>query len=137
MELTSVDQFGKDHWALLVYIETRAVNQQLLETERLRCSTKNRHLGGNIPRPGWMPHYGSCLRDGSVIQDHDDWDCLEDLEQNGFLIIGSQISGIVTLTDLGITTAHRIRRHKIEGGSFGTFVYSPDVEKKGEADGSQ
>ncbi len=125
--MTPIDQFSHHHWSLLAYIEARCVNQELIEPFRLRCSPKNKYLGGPMIRPPWDPAYGTALRDGTILPDHDDWDCLDDLEENGFIVIESTISGIVKLTDLGIKTVHRIREHKIRGGEFSNFVFAPEI----------
>lgn len=128
MKPVSPDEFGKDHASLLAYVEGRCVDHG-------GC-LERRHLMGNPERHPWVgtgltwqPEYGTFLKNGKRLPKHDDWDCLEDLGAAGLLSIVSTANLVVGLTEKGIETAHRIRRHKIAGGAFGTFQW---IEPKEE-----
>jgi hypothetical protein len=52
--------------------------------------------------PGWDPKYGTRYDDGRVDPDHDDYDCLADLEAWGFLEdLGTGFQPVVRLTPKG------------------------------------
>jgi len=135
-----VKDFGKDHWSLLAYVETTVVDNQKapgvggIDPNKLRCNA-NTHseLMGHLQRrmPTWEPKYGTRLRgfwnkDKTTnptrqISDHDDWDCLENLETCGFIEILSLVNGFIRLTPEGMSVCQQIREHKANGGMFATF----------------
>jgi len=135
----SVEQFGKDHWSTLVYIESRAVDQRgILNHDQMRCNIqrhaylvgpqKMRHLSGREEEALWNPRYGTVLRDGSMRPEHDDWDCLYDLVEAGLAeIAGSHAtkhidSVIVRLTLKGVQLAQQVRLFKAQGGQYRDFL---------------
>lgn len=140
---TPVQKFGKDHWSLLAYVETRCVDGSAgigaLDRNRMRCN-QERHplLGGSLSAaPGWKPQYSTRLAGffefkdraipavaiaaGFMLDGHDDWDCLDDLEACGFVEILSTANGAVRLTPAGLKVAAALREHKATGGMFATF----------------
>lgn len=133
MKTVPVPRFGKDHWSLLAYVETRCVdsatNTGQLDPKRMRCNPKRHPMmavsTGFSPR-NWQPSYGTRLhatRTGRVpqLKTHDDWDCLDDLEAAGLVEVLSLVNGIVRMTPDGLTVAHALRTHKVDGGVFATF----------------
>lgn len=132
-------EFGKDHWSLLAYVETRCVDgvQGLaqLERNRMRCNPKSHPL--LAARAPWKAEYGSRLRGffafpdradaqkaaaaGLLLLDHDDWDCLDDLQAAGLLEIQSLANPCVQLTARGIAVSASLRAHKMAGGVFANF----------------
>ena len=133
MKFVPVERFGKDHWSLLAYVETRCVdsatNTGQLDPLRVRCNPKRHPLmavsRGFEPRR-WEPSYGSRLRatrTGRVpqLKTHDDWDCLDDLETAGLVEVLSLVNGFVRMTPSGLKVAAALRAHKAEGGVFATF----------------
>ena len=123
MPATAVTAFAKDHWSLLAYIETRCVETHLLyaglDKRRMRCNPYRHPLLAH--RRDWSPRWGTRLANGQVLADHDDWDCLDDLEAVGLVEILSLINGFVRLTESGISMCAGLRAHKINGGTFATF----------------
>lgn len=127
-EKITIDLFGKDHWSLFAYCETRAVDYKgVLALEHM--TVKNPAIRG-----GWKPEYGTRLKgywkeDGTTdetlkLQDHDDLDCLDELEEAGLIKnIGSGLNPAVKLTDLGKKVASDLREHKANGGMFANFVF--------------
>ena len=87
-EYISPSNWGKDHWSTLAYIDTICVEKagaMVAPDPKMRCNNRrHRHL---IPRVwgGWEDKYSSSLRDGSIAVGHDDWDCVQDLVEFGFL----------------------------------------------------
>lgn len=129
-----VKDFGKDHWSLLAYVEYRAVNHGgVLNIQHLRTKNKaisTTPLGQNF----WKPEYGTRLfgywkEDGTTdeskkLLDHDDHDCLDDLEAEGFIKdVGTMINPFALLTDKGAEVCGRMAKHKSDGHHYATFVY--------------
>ncbi|MFA5211684.1 MAG: hypothetical protein WC414_04305 [Patescibacteria group bacterium] len=125
--------FGKDHWSLLAYVETRCVDYEgFLDKKHLRI--KNQAVGnGNIfGIVEWEPKWGTRLsgffRDGKdndmnrQLPDHDDLDCLEDLEHAGYIKnIGTGFTPIYEMTKTGNAIASLLRQHKQDGKHYATF----------------
>lgn len=71
---------------------------------------------------------GSRLADGSVIPDHDDWACVQDMAQAGLLTVGAdgvQPGAKLRLSALGHKVTALLREHKAAGGLFATFKVTP------------
>lgn len=61
-------------------------------------------------------------KDGELA-DHDDWDCVDDMELVGLLEnIGTGTNPVFKLTALGRLVATQLRQHKMDKGTFRTFV---------------
>lgn len=83
----TIDRWGKDHWSLLAYVESVCVDGHgEIDLRRMRCDA-DRHPGYAV-RQGFDDNshkkYSTRLQDGE-LQDHDDWDCLDDLEAAGLV----------------------------------------------------
>lgn len=124
-------EFGKDHWSLLAYVESRCVNHAgALDRSQMRCNPERRPLLASrhhVSR-GWNPSWGTRLRRHFDKKDpsrqipwHDDWDVLDDLEAAGLVEVVSTVNGWVRLTDLGIRVAAALRAFKASGGHFAHF----------------
>lgn len=120
----NIKQFGKDHWSTFAYAECCCVdNRGRLDNDRLRING-NKHPVRDGSR--WLPRYGTRVKEGNVPNpDHDDIDCLDDLEDAGLLEqIGTMSNPVVRLTDKGYKVAALLRKHKSNGGQFGTFKFN-------------
>jgi len=136
-----IEDFGKDHWSLLAYIECICVDGKKgvgeIDFAKMRI---NRQSESHCPLPvgarshvgAWEEDYGTRL-DGywkendttdktRRLPQHDDWDCLEDLEEAGLVEILSTINGFVKMTDGGMMIAAFLRKHKADGGNFAGFA---------------
>jgi hypothetical protein len=128
------NQFAKDHWSLLLYLEGLCQNGKAGEgvpgVRYMRTKT-NRAFIGAAP---WHPQYTTRIHAGDSdavlehVPEHDDWDCLNDLEGAGMVErLGSPISGFnpaglaVKMTEKGLTTCLQIRLHKNNGGKLMNF----------------
>lgn len=152
--------WGSDHWTTFAYIETRCIDYGgVLNKEHMRTDVK-RHLmlvGASRRRFGddfgGSKEYPTRLHGGLEIKDHDDWDCLLDMEAAGLLVIDrrtvpeqalfaepgkrGKISGIINrtfnpkvqMTNLGAVLAGALRAHKAGGGSYKDFVWNSQEKK--------
>lgn len=132
------DQFGHDHWSLLGYLETLMADTNTpgtgqIDHDRMRTNPR-RHplLWGARASIGkradsadaWNPAWGSRIANGEKMSEHDDWDCLNDLEAAGWVDVRSLVNGLFVLTPEGDRVASVLRAHKRAGGTFKTFSYA-------------
>lgn len=130
-------QFGKDHWSLMAYLEIRCVDHRgEIDRKHLRCNIDRHPMLAWAPYgepQAWKSEYGTRLagyfmggdkRDtAKQLPGHDDWDCLDDLADNGFVEIISLVNGLITITPKGNKVAAQLREHKTKGLHFYQFVY--------------
>ena len=119
-----LEQFGKDHWSAFAYAECCCVdNGGGLDNMRLRINQSRHPVGGNpYGNPSWKPEYGTRVKGGDIPdENHDDIDCLDDLEKVGLIEQGTMVNPVVKLTKKGYEVAAQLRKHKANGGQFGTF----------------
>jgi len=146
-EKIPIDDWGKDHWSLLGYLETRVVETLKdspscgeINRAQIRCNVERHgHLfSGLLEDVGkrWHTKYGTRLRGffregqdndlGRQLAHHDDWDCLDDMEAAGLIEVLSEINGYIRMTDDGHTVAGQLRDHLGRGGTFACF--EPNLE---------
>lgn len=139
MSFVNIERFGKDHWSLFAYIEYICVNGNnglgKIQRNRVRCnSSKHPLLSAGIK---WEDSYSTRLSGffeypfnadiekscatGFQILGHDDWDCIDDLNNAGLIEIVSFANGIVKLTEKGIAVLSQLISHKANGGNFSNF----------------
>lgn len=123
-------RFGKDHWSVLLYLETCAVERKgCVENLQMRCAAKLHPAFAHTFSAATTTTYPTFLKDGEQAN-HDDWSCLEDLATAGFLTAywqrlndwplgGGEMR--VVLTERGWCISHALRRHRAGGGSFRDF----------------
>ncbi len=117
------EKFGKDHWSTFAYLETLAVdNKGRPDNHRMRCDL-DRHPAMDHAYSGiGGQKYPTILAGGDELPDHDDWDCIDDLEAAGFVEQGGTgIHPVFKLTETGYRVAAALRKHKAEGGNFASF----------------
>ena len=154
------DQFGSDHWSTLAYAETVMVECsgfQIGADARMRTKRRNfRVLHEECPRPQRpgrpasmgvvMPRYnGSILADGSSVEGHDDWDCIQDLAEAGYFTTGKppsarswrrataddvQPKAWLRLSGKGREVTAALRAHKSGGGKFSDFHPAPPAAEE-------
>lgn len=85
-----LNRWGKDHYATLAYLETRAVDHGgLIQNAHMRTSIKRHPLfvaRGSLGPPTDGERYPTSYKDGQMTE-HDDWDCLDDMVQAGLLAV--------------------------------------------------
>ena len=124
--------WGKDHWSILAYLETKCVDSKNGEGKPnpLQIQTNhNRHpfMGNNLDGA----EFGIRLRGDVELPgpDYDEWDCLDDAERLGLIEnLGTGINRLYKFTEFGIKIANQIRAHKARGGNFADF--EPVLEKE-------
>lgn len=140
MEITErpcpMSEWGKDHWSLLGYLYHCSANYTAqggvftIEHSRMRCHPSKALLNANRGIKGWAPENGTRLKgffdtrppdSTRRLDDHDDWDCLDDLEAAGLVEVVSLINGFVRITQSGLELGHQLYVHKASGGSFASF----------------
>lgn len=121
-----VERFGKDHWTTFAYAEACATDRRPLDRERMRVDVDRHPLLANTASASSPTKYPTRLKgvDGAIreeLADHDDWDCVEDLEATGLLVLGTLMNPFVTITDRGRAVAAELRAYKQDGGGFHGF----------------
>lgn len=135
-QATPVEKFGKDHWSLLAYVECCCVDGRdgagQLELRRLRNKEDNAPGRWRLKHSTRLKGYfdfvdrddpEKAIEAGLQLRDHDDIDCLGDLEAAGFIDVVSRANLFVKMTAEGVAAAHQLRRHKIDGGSLSDFAF--------------
>jgi len=130
-----IETWGKDHWSLLAYIQTRCVDHKgVLDLKHLRSKNPMVQSPSIISPQGWKPDYGTRLKgyflkgDGrdltKRLDDHDDLDCIEDMEDEGLIEnLGSGLHPVCKLTKKGKKISADLSSHKMDGGHFAGFIY--------------
>lgn len=135
MRKVPMNEFGKDHWSLLGYVETRCVDHRGELYKRHLRVNERRHPVHSVNPGKWRSSHGTRLRSffepttpglHRQISAHDDIDCLDDLEHAGLIRIQSAANLIVSLTERGLIIAAKLRSHKAGGGMFAGFVLPPE-----------
>lgn len=112
-----MELWGKDHLSTLLYIESRAVDgggkPKIAQMRQWPGHPRRGWEGGGMPS-GPTAH-PTRLKDGSGLSNHDDWDCVSDMEAAGLVEWhGTGLQPIITLTDYGWLVAGALRRHRAE-----------------------
>jgi hypothetical protein len=139
-------QWSKDHWATLAYIETVMVDNagfQVGIDARMKTNRRNfRVMHEQCPNPKramkprtgpagaipMRPEHATRLADGTVVEQHDDWCCIQDMADAGlFTVQASQINpgAVLHLSERGQQIAEALRAHKARGGAFANFTPTP------------
>ena len=110
------DKFGKDHWSMFAYIESRCVdNKGILDMRNVRLD------GEQYPTRlyGWFEDKNNPSLE---ISGHNDLDCADDLEDVGLIEnIGTGYNRVYKMTAVGSAVSGELRKHKANGGSYATF----------------
>lgn len=135
-ELVPMDQWGKDHWSTLGYVEAVSVENagfQVGSDPRMKTNRRHTRVLAACPRPkrtaGFTlgvvmePEHATRLKDGTQIPNHDDWACLQDFVGAGLFQHGAEVEPkkVLKLSERGLALTAALRAHKADGGSFATF----------------
>lgn len=131
-----VERWGHCHWNLLAYIGCRNANHGcVLDGDHIRVNPA-KHVGIVKRFHGsrdWDDKWGTRLRghannknDISLrLGQHDDIDCLDDMEAEGLITQGTRVSMYAQLTTWGRKFCAALNDHMQQGGSSGNFEGSP------------
>lgn len=110
--------WGKDHASLLLYVEARHIDHGgELKPDNLRTNP-SRHPHEADARRGrgsivWKPEYGTTIVGGERPSEaHDDWDCLDDMEEVQMLLHTGPPSFLAALSPIGIEVAGELRKYR-------------------------
>ena len=122
-----IDRFGHDHWKLLAYVDSYAAREGGLDRRRLRCNPQRHPRLASIHTPrNWNPHHGTRLKPDEEgeqqLPEHDDWDCLHDLEAAGLVEILSLTNGYARLTPEGRRAYGQMVHFQLRGGALHHFT---------------
>lgn len=144
-----LSNFGRDHWSTLAYADTIIPDHcgfQVGFDGRMRqgrahfrvmhgqCPTPRRTRPAGVSQSMVMENrYSTPLKDGTTVEGHDDWHCVQDLVDAGLMGIrrGDLIVPLVEdvepgvdlfLTTLGEKVVTALKRHKADGGSFRSWA---------------
>jgi len=155
MDSVKIEDFGKEHWSLFAYLEIRCVDHKgTVNGAHLRHNPAKRPAVVGSDTRGisalvaeghsWKPGYGTRLKgfwkdEGGTdpsrqLPDHDDIDCMEDLEEAGLIKNeGSGLNPLIRMTKEGSRVAGLLREHKANGGQFAEFELVPEKVKMKES----
>lgn len=116
-----VDLFGVFHWMMLFRVEGWAVmNNGEIEKDRMRTNYNKRPPAPKNKQ--WDKANSTVLNNGELVEDHDDWDCLQDLIDNGFVQIETwKNKEFVKLTEYGFETFVKLRKFRQNGNRVYSF----------------
>jgi len=144
-----IEKWGRDHWSLVAYLDCRcADNNGTINGAHLRHHPKRparigSDMAGRATSRNWKPEYDTRIAgfydpsktEPRQLADHDDIDCLEDIEKAGIIENhGSGLFPLIKFTEMGHVVANHLREHKRDGGNFATFekALAVKVAKKSE-----
>ena len=112
--------WSEDHWRLLLLVENRCVfHGGKLDLRDFRCD-KERH-----PENWTQLCSGRLkiqLRDGTIVDNHDDWDVFKDFAAHGLAEAVEEGKPVVQMKPEGWKLAHTLRRHLGGGGYYPDFA---------------
>ena len=121
-----IDKWRKEHWSMLAYCETTAVdNRGQLDLRRMSVNQGKRGFSnGNFPNEKWNPEYATRLNNGKKPDpSYDDIDVLDDLKAQGYLDYKFTCGKFtITMTPEGNTVCGLVRAHKTEGKNYNEFI---------------
>lgn len=148
-DLIPISAWSKDHWSTLGYIETVMVEMsgifQIGFDPRMRQYRRNfRVMAQQCPKPArpketsvdqgivMTLENSTVLNDGSIVRGHDDWDCLQDMADEGLFQTESGDTKLdqadiepgvkIRLSEKGIALCAALRAHKMTpNGTYKNF----------------
>ena len=128
-----MSKWGRDHWSTFAYIGSIQADRGGRPTlSRMRChprihtSRDDRLRGLTVTRDSWSK---TRLKDGSEINDHDDWSCVDDMEAAGLVEQnGTGLSPILDLTPIGWEVYFQMQKH-IKCNQLWSETFEPDMDK--------
>lgn len=118
--------FGKDHWSTFGYLVCIQIDG-VPDRRKMRCNRGRHpllaHAGDHAEFGLGLKEYPTRLKGGQELHNHDDWDCVADLEREGLVVnVGSAVNPVIQLTHRGRLVAGELAEHKQAGGQFANFT---------------
>lgn len=135
------EKWGRDHWSTLAYMETVMVEKghfpvafdcRMRQNRRHFRIMPGKRTGLAERALAMCPEYGSRLNDGRYIPGHDDWNCIQDMANEGlFATKGDSVEPgkELRLSQKGQEIVAELRRHKMSGGTFSNFRIESEAVK--------
>ena len=126
-----MEEWGKDHWGTFMYIEKLCTEGTegigVFNKDSMRCDQScHPKLIGPVNNINGVYDGGKTLPTrlkNRNISDHDDWDCVNDMESYGLVkIMGFESNPACILTKTGAILSHELRRYMVNGGSYEDFM---------------
>lgn len=137
-----LEQWGKDHWSTLAYVEVRIVehdgwiDQRHMRGRDERYPTRARHMAPSAAQA--LRTAGQPVELTRLIAGHGDWDCVADFYAEALVDVAGDVPdktlggrvlarlnaerrARLTFTSRGAVIAGALRAHKIAGGTFASF----------------
>ena len=120
-------RWGKDHWSAFAFVAHWCAEPGAgaagfkIEARRknMRCDPARRPDLAHIE---WRADCPTILKGGELLPCHDDWDCLDDAQAAGLLLIeGTGAFPVIFMTDKGLRIAAELTAHKTRAGNFADF----------------
>lgn len=126
----AVKDFGRDHWSTLLYVEARCTdNDGVPDRRNMRC-LDSRHPQYSHGHDSSA--YPTRLTGDKLLPNHDDWDCVDDLERVGFVVTGGTGTNPVwQMTEEGQRIVGLLRTHKQSGQGLGEFTMECAAQEAG------
>lgn len=136
-DLIPMGKWGKDHWSTLGYVEAVSVENagfQVGQDPRMKTNRRHSRVLQACPRPRrtagftlgvvMSPEHATRLKDGTQVDGHDDWACLQDFVGEGLFEYGSEVEPkkVLRLSERGLALTAALRAHKANGGSYSDFT---------------
>lgn len=131
------EHWGKSHANNLLYVEIRCLDHKgQLKPASLSTNEKRHHWEAqargrlNTKENPWEASYATQIKGGECpCSLHDDWDCLDDMEDAGLLLSTGAPNFLAFLTPIGVEVALELRKHKHLGKSLDEFDFVQAIEQ--------
>ena len=108
--------WARDHWSTFAYAGHVATSQKHIDKDKMRTDADRHPHGVGYRQSMFSDHrttkYPTRLTGGREINDHDDWDCLDDAEAAGLLTWGTWVNPFVVLTTTGLQAFAQIMAYE-------------------------
>lgn len=123
-----LQRWGKDHWSTFAFVahwcaeygsQGFAVASPRHRRQMRVDADIHPGLAHSLEIAG-ARRYPTRLNDGTEVERHDDYSCVEDMEAEGLVEWGGTgLNPVLRMTARGLTAAGVVATHKTEGGQFG------------------
>lgn len=124
-DIIPMNKWGRDHWSTLAFVATVMADRgQFVMTgdARMRSNRKNFQAMPSTNGIVMRKEHGSRLSDGSSVEDHDDWCCIQDFAAEGLLTVEEiDVGERFRFSNKGQALVTSLLTHKMKGGTFSNY----------------